>query len=239
MTPASAGSLAVRWGTTSRAEGSFAVAPEIPSDPAASEPAAADPTRAERDRRWAALTGAPTTWLRQHHGTAVVRVREPGGGRGAAADAAVTAVPGAALAVVTADCAPVVLIGRRAVGVAHAGWRGLLDGVVECTVDALVDLGEDPTLIAAHVAPCIGPGHYEFGPVELDAVAGRYGDTVRARTATGRPALDLRAGVVAALAGRGVVAVSVDGRCTAADPGLYSWRARRDVGRQATWVVIG
>lgn len=234
--PASAGSVAVRWGTTTRAEGSFALPPQhrVPADPVP-----ADPVRAEHHRRWASLTGAPTTWLQQHHGTTVVRVREPGGGSGTAADAAVTDVPGAALAVVTADCAPVVLVGRRAVGIAHAGWRGLLDGVVEGTVDALADLGEDPTAIIAHVAPCIGPSCYEFGTAELDAVAGRYGDTVRARTVTGSPALDLRAGVVAALAGRGVAAVGVDGRCTAADPGLYSWRARRDVGRQATWVVIG
>jgi len=176
------------------------------------------------------------TWLRQVHGAEVVVVREPGEHAGAEADAAVTAVPGAVLAVHTADCVPVLLDGGAAVGAAHAGWRGLVGGVLERTVAALHDLGA--TEVTAHVGPHIRPRCYEFGAAELDEVAARYGDAVRAETAWGTPALDLAAGVRAALAPLGVDVVD-HGGCTACEPeALRSHRARGDVGRQAATIVL-
>src|SRR5438876_12396346 len=76
------------------------------------------------DLRW--------TWLRQVHGDRVVTVSSPGAGAGSRADAAVTDQAGCALAVLTADCAPVALASPQGVlGVAHAGWRGLEAGVLE------------------------------------------------------------------------------------------------------------
>ncbi len=68
-------------------------------------------------------------------------------------------------------------------------------------------------------------------------VAARFGDGVRSRDEHGRPALDLRAAVASSLRLAGVVRLQVEDRCTAADPWLYSWRARQDRGRQGTWVV--
>ena len=76
------------------------------------------------------------------HGARVVTVREAGAGAGDEADAAVTTVTGAVLAVHTADCAPIALVADGGgVAVAHAGWRGLADGVVAAAVDAAADRG--------------------------------------------------------------------------------------------------
>ena len=167
----------------------------------------------------------------------MVIVGHPGDGAGSPADAAVTAVPGAALVVRTADCAPVALLAPEAVGIAHAGWRGLLGGVVERTVEALRALGAGE--LEARIGPCIGPEVYEFGADDLDRVAARYGDAVRARTAAGSPALDLAAGVEAALRAAGVDRVERVGGCTATEPTRwFSHRARAESGRQGSFVWL-
>jgi hypothetical protein len=180
--------------------------------------------------RRAAIGPGPWTWLRQVHGADVVVVTEPGEHAGAAADAAVTAVAGAVLAVQTADCAPLLLVGDGGVGVVHAGWRGLVAGVVEAAAGALASLGAPPQ--RAVLGPCIRPRCYEFAGVELDQVAERYGSEVRARTSWGTPALDLAAGVAAACRGLGVE-LDDAGTCTACSPVHWSHRARTDPQRQA------
>ena len=170
-----------------------------------------------------------TTWLRQVHGATVVTVTEPGEHAGADADAAVTRLPLAKLAVRTADCVPVVLLADGAIGVVHAGWRGLAAGVVQ---RAVAVMGEVHT---AHVGPHIRAGCYEFGAHDLDEVAAALGDHVRASTTWGAPALDLSAGVRAAL---GDVPVVDTGACTACTDLYPSWRARQDTARFATiaWI---
>lgn len=186
------------------------------------------------------LPGVPTPWtrLRQVHGARAVTVTEAGGCAGEEADAAVTTVPGAALAVLTADCAPVALASDDGVlGVAHAGWRGLVAGVLPATVAAMRAAGaREP--IRAVVGPCIEAACYEFGERDLDAVAAALGDGVRRTTAAGRPALDVAAAVRAALAAAGVDAVDDVGVCTACSGTHYSHRARGDVARQAlvAWI---
>jgi purine-nucleoside/S-methyl-5'-thioadenosine phosphorylase / adenosine deaminase len=155
----------------------------------------------------------------------------PGHQAGARADAAVSTSPGCALAVLTADCAPVALASPEGViGVAHAGWAGLTAGVLERTLEAMRGLGA--TTVAAVLGPCIGPECYEFGEADLADVADRIGPGVRSRTRDGRPALDLAAGVRAVLGREGVV---FDDRsvCTACTPGYFSWRGRREYQRQA------
>jgi YfiH family protein len=211
-----------RWTFTGRAHGDLAVAGEP------------GPLAARR----AAVVDRPWTWLRQVHGARVVTVTEPGEHAGVEADAAVTVVPGAALAVHTADCGPVVLVGPGAVGVAHAGWRGLVEGVVEATAEAMAALGHPAERLV--LGPCVRPRCYEFGPAELDQVAARYGDGVRATTAWGTPALDLGAGVRAAAERLGLD-VHDDGTCTACSPAHWSYRARGDAGRQAAvaWLDAG
>ena len=187
--------------------------------------------RPEVEARRRAVVDLPWTWLRQVHGDRVVVVTEPGGGAGQRADAAVTDRPGCALAILTADCAPVALVASDGVvGVAHAGWRGLVDGVLERTVEQMHELGARD--VRAVLGPCIRPGCYEFGLADLARVARRLGDGVRATTVSGAAALDVPAAVRAALAGAGVAEVDDVGVCTACSPVHFSHRARRELGRQ-------
>ena len=205
---------------TSSADGDFA--PPARSDDAA--------LAARRTR----LVALPWTWLRQEHGKRVVVVDGPGVGCGSAADAAVAVVPHAPIAVVTADCAPVVLADDdgEAVAVVHAGWRGLVDNVIAEAVDVMRANGAGR--ITAALGPCIHTECYEFAGPELDTVVAALGESVRGITRDGRPALDVPAAVRVALKRLDVdLAVDVDA-CTACTPGYWSHRARGDVQRQAT-----
>ncbi len=98
--------------------------------------------------------------------SAVARVARTGWkGERPEGDAAVSAAPGVICAVLTADCAPVLLAdaGAGVVGAAHAGWKGALDGIVHSTIAAMVALGARPDRIAAVVGPCISQASYEVG----------------------------------------------------------------------------
>lgn len=108
--------------------------------------------------------------VNQVHSPDVVTVTGPLDGR-PRADAMVTATPGLALAVLTADCQPVLFADAEAgvVGAAHAGWRGALDGVLEATVEAMEALGARRRAISAVIGPCISQAAYEVGPEFLDA----------------------------------------------------------------------
>jgi purine-nucleoside/S-methyl-5'-thioadenosine phosphorylase / adenosine deaminase len=183
--------------------------------------------------RRAAVLDRPWSWLRQVHGDRVVRVEGAGAAAGETADAAVTRSRDAALAVLVADCAPVALAAPEGVvAVVHAGWRGLVAGVIERAVAAVRDLGA--TEVLAALGPCIHAECYEFGAGDLDAVAARLGDGVRGTTAAGRPALDVPAAVRAALAAAGAALVYEDARCTSCDAAaFFSYRARAEPQRQA------
>ena len=123
---------------------------------------------AENRRRAAAhleLAGEALRTCRQVHGTDVVTVTEAAVAS-PKADALVTRERRVALGVLTADCAPVLLVDAAAgvAGAAHAGWRGALAGVLEQTVAAMVALGAARGAIAAAVGPCIAQASYEVGP---------------------------------------------------------------------------
>jgi copper oxidase (laccase) domain-containing protein len=134
-------------------------------------------------------------------------------------------------AVWAADCAPVWLLadtGRR-VGF-HAGWRGLVAGVVDVAVDAL-----EAPVAAAVLGPCIHPCCYEFGADELAAVAAAVGvpsPALAATTTSGSPALDVPAAIEAAL-GRHGIGLDVVGPCTGCDRRWFSHRVRAEPGRHA------
>ena len=205
---------------TTRAEGDLAV----DGDPAALA------------RRRADVVDLPWLWLRQVHGADVVVVDAPAqvpALAGAEADAAVATAPGVAVAVHTADCAPVALLGRSGVvGVVHAGWRGLVAGVVQAAVARVRDAGADD--VRAVLGPCVGPECYEFSPSDLDHVAAVLGPEVVGRTRTGAPALDVPAAVDRALAEAGVGPAERLGGCTACSAERsWSHRARGEAGRQA------
>ncbi|HZT65781.1 MAG TPA: polyphenol oxidase family protein [Acidimicrobiales bacterium] len=184
------------------------------------------------DDRRRAVVDRPWSYLRQVHGAGCVVVTQAGEPRGADGDALVTARPDAALAVFTADCAPVALASPDGVFAAvHAGWRGLAAGVLEAAVDAMRTLGAAD--IVAALGPCIRPECYEFSPTDLDMVAARLGDEVRADTASGRAALDLPRAVAASVEAAGARLHSDAGVCTSCSAEHYSHRARAETERQA------
>jgi YfiH family protein len=130
-----------------------------------------DPAKVEQNRALAAarlgLTAERLVSCHQIHGTTTVTVERPW--RRAAnprADGMVTAVPGIALGVLAADCAPVLFADptARIIGAAHGGWRGTLAGVMEATVAAMAALGAVPSRIRAGIGPCIAQASYEVGP---------------------------------------------------------------------------
>jgi len=205
--------------------------------------ATADPGSLERRRQ--ALMGGAWTWLRQQHGSGVVVVDRPGRAAGACADGAVTRARGAVLAVQTADCAPVVVAGCGALGVAHAGWRGIAAGVIKAVVDGVRFLAghtccRRPThSIRALLGPMIRPGSYEFGPDDLAAVSAvTDGREIGALTDWGTCALDLAAAVRGALRAAGVADIE-DLQLDTADRMFFSHRVRGEPQRQVTAARLG
>lgn len=176
--------------------------------------------------------GRRVSWVRQVHGRRVlVAGHDPV--LGDEGDALVTASPHAALAVFTADCAPVALASPEGVvGAVHAGWAGLVAGVVGAAVDAMRALGAGR--VEAALGPCIRAGCYEFARADLDRLVSAFGPSVEGVTSTGRPALDLPAAVGSALAAAGATLAFDTGACTACDAaGFFSHRARGEAERQA------
>jgi copper oxidase (laccase) domain-containing protein len=134
-----------------------------------------------------------------------------------------TSAPDIALAVFTADCAGVVVSGDRGVGIAHAGWRGALAGVVPALVDGMTTAGID--VASARIGPSIGPCCFEVG----DDVAVRFGD-FRSTTSWGTTSVDLRGYLAAQL--KGLVLQTSDS-CTYHDEGYWSHRRERSPERMA------
>lgn len=197
-----------------------------------------------------ALPSAPV-WLNQVHGTEVVMVAERAvidGNLAEAAglveprvDAAVTGSPGLVLAVLSADCLPVLLASDdgRVVGAVHAGWRGLAAGVIESAVTAMA---VEPGRLHAWLGPAIGPGDYEVGAevraafVDADAAA----DTDFRPSRTGHWFCDLYALARRRLRGLGVTRVTGGGLSTFRDARRFHSH-RRDgprSGRQASLIWI-
>jgi YfiH family protein len=183
--------------------------------------------------------------MEQVHGTDVVTTLDPDAGRwtgsrrpsvnavfAGSGDGLVSDAPSRSVSVLTADCASIALgSGEGVFAAVHAGWRGLMGGVVETTVAAMRTMGA--TDVIGALGPCIHPSCYEFSEGDLARVVAVYGDDVRGRTPAGRPALDLPAAVSAALAASGAGETTGVDVCTACASGYFSHRARGDRGRQA------
>lgn len=198
---------------------------------------APEAVQANRERIRAAFRlPAEPLWLRQVHGTRVVPADAAPGPGCPEADGALTFRPGRVLAVLTADCLPIVLAARdgSALAVAHAGWRGLAAGVLPAAVAALET---PPDRLAAWIGPGIGPARYEVDARVREAFAELPGS--EAAFAAGRDDahwfcdLPRLAGLSLALAG--VTDVEDCGLCTHADPDrFYSYRRDGETGRMAT-----
>jgi len=176
-------------------------------------------------------------WLRQVHGAQVYDADSPrANGALPEADAAVTSVHGLPLAIVTADCAPVVLASDNAIAAVHAGHRGLVAGVVEAAVTRLRVVGRGE--VRAFLGPCIRPAHYEFGASDLASLVEHFGPDVATSTSDGRPAFDIPRAVQLALARAGVYAFEDCGVDTAGSTEYFSYRRDGDTGRQVTIVML-
>ena len=205
------------------------------------DPVAVASNRAELIERFA-LPSAPC-WLQQVHGVDVISFSAPppakaGGGAEPIADASVTSAPNTVLAILTADCLPVVFAAEdgSAVGAAHAGWRGLAGGVLENTVAAM-DVA--PGRILAWLGPAAGAQAYEIGQEVFDAFVPRDARAASAFVATrpGHWKVDLYALARQRLTDAGVTKVFGGGLCTISDPQrFYSHRRDARTGRMATLV---
>jgi len=150
---------------------------------------------------------------RQLHGTAVLRAAP--GCASEDADAVVSRTPGLPVAVVTADCVPLLVASGDGTRVAaiHAGWRGLAAGVIERALDALDAAGAPASALRVAVGPHIGVCCYEVDAPVLEAMAERFGPTLEQSSrpsAPGRRRIDLGALAAAACTRRGVPAHAVD-----------------------------
>jgi len=200
-----------------------------------------DPAAVAVNRRvLCAATGvARVQWLNQVHGRRCIQASEDSAATVPEADAAWTTCRGLALAVLTADCVPVVVANRSGslVGVAHAGWRGLVGGVLQNLLEALP---VRPADLIAWLGPAIGPSAFEVGGEVVAAIGALpAGDRLAAdcavpRAGSDRWLVDLF-GLAAALLRRGGVAeVLCDRLCTYRDPRFYSYRRDGTTGRMAT-----
>jgi YfiH family protein len=173
--------------------------------------------------------------VKQVHGDGVVTAREPWAeGAGPAADALVTAVPGLALGVITADCAPVLFRADGVVGAAHAGWRGALAGVLEATVAAMRALGAQE--IHAVIGPCIAQASYEVGADLRAAVLARQAADARffAAARPGHWQFDLPGYCAARLRAAGVQVESLRLDTYAQEREFFSYRRKTLRGEAAT-----
>jgi YfiH family protein len=189
------------------------------------------------------------TAFQRHSADAVIAEKPWKDGKMPEADAIVTAKPGLAIGVLTADCAPVLFCDgeARVIGAAHAGWRGALSGIVEATIEAMTKLGADPARITAAIGPAISQEAYEVGvdfmqqfiADEPESAAFFITDEI-----SGEPHFGLPAYVGERLARAGVGAIADLGLCTyCEETRLFSYRRSQhhgedDYGRQISAILL-
>ncbi|MFD7698676.1 peptidoglycan editing factor PgeF [Streptomyces caelestis] len=198
--------------------------------------------RANRDLAAESLGVDPArvVWMNQVHGADAVVVDGPWGeGPVPEVDAIVTARRGLALAVLTADCVPVLLADPVAgvVAAAHAGRPGMIAGVVPAAVRAMTGLGADPARIVARTGPAVCGRCYEVPETMRDEVAA-VEPAAHAGTSWGTPAVDVGAGVHAQLERLGVRDRERSPVCTLESADHFSYRRDRTTGRLAGYVWL-
>lgn len=206
--------------------------------------------RENRARVTAHLGASHLVSAHQVHGTTAIAVSAPWPlAHRPKADGMVTATPGIALGVLTADCAPLFFADRerRVIGAAHAGWRGALSGIAEATIAAMEGLGARRERIVAAVGPCIGAAAYEVGPefeaefLQHDPSNGRFFHRAGAGS---RPHFDLGGYLAHRLREACLAHVEVVAGCTyARSEAFFSYRRARargepDYGRQISAIVL-
>jgi hypothetical protein len=208
---------------------------------------------AENRARVAGILGAkPANFIsvfQKHSVDAVVAAKPWAKGKTPEADAIVTATPGLAIGILTADCTPVLFCDEeaRVVGAAHAGWRGALSGIVEATIHAMAGLGAKPERIRAAIGPAISQGAYEVGEDYKGGFLAEDPDSEAffvTDEGSGEPHFDLPGYVAERLARAGVGEILDLGFCTYYDETrLFSYRRSQhhgedDHGRQISAILL-
>ncbi|WP_326669340.1 peptidoglycan editing factor PgeF [Streptomyces canus] len=203
-----------------------------------------DPEAVGTNRELAAkslgIDPARVVWMNQVHGADTVVVSAPWGERPVPqVDAIVTAERGLALAVLTADCTPVLLADPVAgiAAAAHAGRPGMIAGVVPAALRAMTELGADPARIVARTGPAVCGKCYEV-PEEMRADVAAVEPTAHAETSWGTPSVDVTAGVHAQLDRLGVRDRQQSPVCTLESGDHFSYRRDRTTGRLAGYVWL-
>ncbi|MCX5057773.1 MULTISPECIES: peptidoglycan editing factor PgeF [unclassified Streptomyces] len=204
-----------------------------------------DPDAVRTNRELAAkslgLDAARVVWMNQVHGAEVAVVDGPWGDRPVPeVDAVVTTRRGLALAVLTADCTPVLLADPVAgvVAAAHAGRPGMVAGVVPAAVRAMTELGAEPGRIVARTGPAVCGRCYEV-PEAMRADVAAVEPAAHSETSWGTPAVDVTAGVHAQLERLGVHDREQSPVCTLESDDHFSYRRDRTTGRLAGYVWLG
>ncbi|MFD5252250.1 peptidoglycan editing factor PgeF [Streptomyces bobili] len=198
-------------------------------------------TNRESAARSLGLEAGRVVWMNQVHGAGVTVVDGPWGERPVPeADAIVTTERGLALAVLTADCTPVLLADPVAgvVAAAHAGRPGMVAGIVPAAVRAMVGLGAEPSRIVARTGPAVCGRCYEV-PETMRAEVAAVEPAAHAETSWGTPAVDVTAGVHAQLDRLGVHDREQSPVCTRESKDHFSYRRDRTTGRLAGYVWLG
>ncbi|MGY0066761.1 peptidoglycan editing factor PgeF [Streptomyces sp. QTS137] len=227
--------LTDRWGGVSAAP--YA---ELNLGGAVGDDSGAVRTNRELTAKFLGLEPARVVWMNQVHGADVVVVDEPWGESPVpGADAVVTARRGLALAVLTADCVPVLLADPVAgvVAAAHAGRPGLVAGVVPAAVRAMTELGADPARTVARTGPAVCGRCYEV-PERMRADVAAVEPAAYAETSWGTPAVDVAGGVHAQLERLGVGDRERSSVCTLESEDHFSYRRDRATGRLAGYVWL-
>ncbi|MCF3133358.1 peptidoglycan editing factor PgeF [Streptomyces olivochromogenes] len=203
-----------------------------------------DPAAVRANREAAAgslgIDPGRVVWMNQVHGADVAVVDGPWGDRPVPeVDAIVTARPGLALAVLTADCVPVLLADPVAgvAGAAHAGRPGMVAGVVPAAVRAMMELGAEPSRIVARTGPAVCGRCYEV-PDAMRAEVAAVEPAAHSETSWGTPAVDVSAGVHAQLERLGVCDRVQSPVCTLESRDHFSYRRDRTTGRLASYVWL-
>ena len=163
---------------------------------------------------------------RQVHGAQILEARPGDAGVIGEGDVLVSTVVGPVIAILAADCVPVILDGDRGVAVVHAGWRGLVAGVIEAAIDRIGPIRK------AWVGPSIHACCYEVGPEVVAAFV------ARGLPVAGPERVDPGRAALVVLRKAGVDDVEATTECTSCDPRYFSYRRDGTTGRQGAFVGL-
>lgn len=176
----------------------------------------------------------PIQYMNQVHGSRIAIIEEVSE-ESPTADALITGIPGVTLAVMVADCIPLLIRSKEAVAAIHVGRKGLLNSVTSSTIALMREMGASE--MTAIIGPSICGSCYEVSPEIFDEVTQLHPFAI-SRTLHGTPALDLAAALRQVLKVEGISEIIDESSCTVEDENLFSYRRDGVTGRQVGLITI-